>query len=241
MKFKDKLITGQIVKRYKRFLVDFTIDEKCLEQLEKSAQNIVTAHTANTGSMKTCIGENWQGAFSFHDDPKRKLKYSLELTNNGKQWIGVNTSLTNKLAHEAILNGTIIELKGYDLIKPEVVIGNSRIDFYLENEKEGCYVEVKNVSMKNLNNTAEFPDALTERGLKHLNELIKIKEQGLRACMLYIIQRDDVDSFRPAVEIDPKYSQKLREAISLGVEVLIYKCTVNLHEIKVYQKVPLID
>lgn len=241
MKFKNKLILGLILKRYKRFLVDFTIDENHLANSEKSTHNIVTAHTANTGSMKTCIGENWKGAFSFHDGPKRKLKYSLELTNNGSTWIGVNTSLTNKLAQEAIENGTIVELQGYTFIKPEVVIGKSRIDFYLEKDSERCYVEVKNVSMKKSNNTAEFPDAVTERGLRHLEELIEIKKRGCRACMLYIIQRDDVDSFRPAYEIDTNYSKKLQEAISLGVEAIIYKCRVSLDEITVYKRVPLID
>lgn len=243
MKFNQILKTGKIIKRYKRFFVDFYLDENCLGDFNNSATNLATAHTANTGSMKTCIGENWQGAFSFHDDPKRKLKYSLELTHNSLTWIGVNTSLTNKLAIEAIGNGTIKELSGYQNLKPEATIGKSRIDILLSNanDQDQCYVEVKNVSMKIDNELAIFPDAVTERGSKHLLELIQIKKSGLRACMLFIIQRDDVEYFRPAFEIDPIYASNLKMAIDSGVEVYIYKCKVSLEEIMVYKRVPLID
>lgn len=229
MKYSLPTFKGKILKRYKRFLADIELAEDT--PINKKG-DIIVAHTANTGSMKTCWGENWDVLISYHDNPKRKLKYSLELTHNSETWIGVNTSLPNKLAIEAIENGVIKELQGYQTIKPEEKVGQSRIDIYLYNgdkssPSDQCYVEVKNVTLLGENKRALFPDSVSERGQKHLLELTELKNQGIRACMLYIIQREDVDSFSPAKDIDPKYSDLLKKAHELGVEVLVYQCKLS--------------
>jgi sugar fermentation stimulation protein A len=231
MKFKTKLIEGKFLKRYKRFFADIDIGIESPE--------IVVAHNVNTGSMKTCIGENWKSLISFHDSPTRKLKYTFEMIHNGKSWIGINTSLTNSLAAEAILNGTIVELQGYKNLKPEAKIGDSRIDILLSNdESDLCYVEVKNVTMVE-DQFALFPDAVTERGQKHLNELMNLKSQGIRAVMLFVVQREDCHTFKVENEIDKKYSELLKKSILNGVEILVYQCSLTSSEIKIIKKLPI--
>lgn len=229
MKYPSPLINATIQKRYKRFLADIT--------LETGEQ--ITAHVPNTGSMTNCWGEGWHVLVSESNNPKRKLKYTLELTHNGDSYINVNTSLTNKVAKEALEVGAIKELAGYENIKPEAKIGESRLDFLLteHNEKADCYVEVKNVTL-NDDDIAIFPDAVTTRGQKHLQELIKLKKQGDRAVMLYIIGREDVTNFSPASTIDPKYADLLKEAYQAGVEVLAYQCTLSSEEITVSKGIP---
>lgn len=240
MKFDQKLIKGIILKRYKRFLADIKLSEDT--PINKKG-DIIVAHTANTGSMKTCWEENWNVLLSYHDNPKRKLKYSLEMTHNNDSWIGVNTGLPNKLAYEAIENGTITELQGYETIKPEEKIGNSRIDIFLysgekSSPSDQCYVEVKNVTLLGPDRVALFPDSVTERGQKHLRELTELKRNGIRSCMLYIVQREDVDSFSPAKDCDPQYALLLKEAYEQGVEILVYQCNLNDLGIEVYKKLP---
>ena len=236
MKFEKKLIKGKILKRYKRFLADVELYEN-FQEYKKG--EIITAHTANTGSMKTCWEPGWDVLLSHHDNPKRKLKFSLEMTHNGKTWIGINTSLPNKLGYHAVLDGEIKELLKYKSVKPEVKIGDSRIDLLCFNgdthktAKEKCYVEIKNVTLLGENKTALFPDAVSERGQKHLKELIKIKESGIPSAMLYIIQREDVNKFSPAKEIDPEYAKLLEQAQKCGVEILAYQCSVNEEEVKI--------
>lgn len=229
MEFTSPLIYGKILKRYKRFLCDIELEDG----------EVITAHSANTGSMKTCWEPGWQCALSFHDNPKRKLKYSLEMTNNEDTWIGVNTSLPNKIAIEGIENGTIKELQGYGTIKPEAKIGKSRIDILLSNNGEDkCYVEVKNVTLKgDKKGEVLFPDGVSTRGQKHLEELIGLKKEGIRACMLFIVNREDAEVFSPADEIDPDYGQLLRNASEEGVEILVYKCSVNPQGISVHKKI----
>ena len=231
MKFDTPLIPGKILKRYKRFLADIELENG----------EVITAHTANTGSMKTCWEPGWNVLLSFHDNPKRKLKYSLELTNNGNTWICVNTSLPNKMAAEAIQNETVKELIGYKTLKPEAKIGKSRIDILLSNEGEDpCYVEVKNVTLLGENKRAIFPDSVSTRGQKHLEELISLKEQGIRAAMLYVVNREDVDSFSPADDIDPTYGELMRKAEKAGVEILAYQCHVGPDEVKLEKSLPVI-
>lgn len=228
MKFKNPLHTGLFQKRYKRFFADILLNDE-----------IVVAHTANTGTMKTCLGENWPALVSFHDSPTRKLKYSLEMLNNGKTWIGVNTSLTNALAIEAIQNGTIKELQGYSNLRPEAKIGNSRIDILLSNSpNDFCYVEVKNVTLVK-DNFCLFPDAVTERGQKHLDELLDLKRKGIRTVMLFIVQREDCDTFQIEQDIDPVYCEKLKAVIKEEVEVLVYQCSLSPDEIIVRNKLPI--
>jgi sugar fermentation stimulation protein A len=226
MKFTSPLHSGTFIKRYKRFFADIQVGEE-----------IVVAHTANTGSMKTCLGDNWPVLMSFHDSPTRKLKYSFEMIHNGKTWIGINTSLTNKLAIEAIQDGTIKELQGYLNLKPEAKIGNSRIDILLSNgESDLCYVEVKNVTLIDELGHCIFPDAVTERGQKHLKELLDLKEKGIRTVMLFIVQREDCELFNVDQPIDIEYARLLREVMSKGVEVLVYQCSMKPEEIKVARK-----
>jgi sugar fermentation stimulation protein A len=230
MKFKNTLHSGTFQKRYKRFFADIKIGEE-----------IVVAHCANTGTMKTCLGEGWQALMSFHDSPSRKLKYSFEMINNGKSWIGINTSMTNHLAIEAIRNGVIKELQGYRDLRPEAKIGQSRIDILLSNgEAEQCYVEVKNVTLIDEFNNCLFPDSVTERGLKHLGELLELKRQGIRTVMLYVVQREDCHSFKLEQTIDVLYCQKLKEVMLEGVEVLVYQCKLSPEEIIIHKKLEII-
>lgn len=226
MKF-DKLFKGKLIKRYKRFLADIILD---------SGEEI-TAHVPNSGAMTSCIEPNCDVWVSFHDNPKRKLKYTLELTKVENNLICTNTGVANKIAIEAIEKGVIKELQGYSSLKPEQKYGqNSRIDILLENENEKCYVEIKSVSLK-IDNMLAFPDAVTTRGTKHLLELNDMVKQGHRAVMLYIIQRTDNLPFRLANEIDKKYAQTFKEVTSKGVEVLVYQSIITTDEIEV--KIPL--
>ncbi len=228
MKFPE-LIQGKLIKRYKRFLADII-----LENGEE-----ITAHVPNSGAMTSCIEENCLVWVSFHDNPKRKLKYTLELTQIGENLICTNTGIANKIGIEAIKNGTIKELQGYSSLKPEQKYGEkSRIDILLEkkNDDKKCYVEIKSVSLK-VDNELAFPDAVTSRGTKHLNELISMVEEGHRAIMLYIIQRTDKANFRIASEIDKKYYETFLEARKKGVEVLVYQSSINHDEIKISKKV----
>jgi len=231
MNFESTLISGKIIKRYKRFLADVELENG----------DIITAHTANTGSMKTCWEPGWKVLLSYHDNPKRKLKYSLEMTYNGSTWICVNTSLPNKIAIEGILNGTVKELAGYTHLKPEAKIGKSRIDILLSNDGEQpCYVEVKNVTLIDQKGGAIFPDSVTTRGQKHLEELTELVNNGTRAAMLYVVNREDASTFAPASEIDPKYAQLLKEAEKAGVEILAYQCSLSPDKVELVHPLPVI-
>ncbi len=223
----EKLIHGKLIKRYKRFLADVILENN----------EIITAHVPNSGAMTSCIEENCDVWLTFHDNPKRKLKYTLELTKMGENLICTNTGVANKIAIEAIENGIIKELQGYTSLKPEQKYGqNSRIDILLENEKQKCYVEVKSVSLK-IDDYLAFPDAVTSRGTKHLNELYKMTLQGHRAVMLYVIQRNDNLPFRLACEIDKKYCEAFREVTNKGVEVLVYQSNIDFNNISINKKV----
>ncbi len=229
MNFDQPLVKGKILKRYKRFLADVELENG----------EVITAHTANTGSMKTCWEPGWNVLLSFHDNPNRKLKYSLELTHNGKTWIGINTSLPNKIAMEGILDGTVKELQGYSNLKPEAKIGKSRIDILLSNEgADLCYVEVKNVTLLGENQVAIFPDAVSTRGQKHLEELTGLVKEGIRSAMLFVVNREDVTSFSPADEIDPVYGELLRKAKEAGVEILAYQCKLSEKAISLTKSLP---
>uniref|UniRef100_UPI004047C16D DNA/RNA nuclease SfsA n=1 Tax=Aliarcobacter sp. TaxID=2321116 RepID=UPI004047C16D len=215
----EKLIHGKLIKRYKRFLADIILDNGIQ----------ITAHVPNSGAMTSCIEPNCDVWVTFHDNPKRKLKYTLELTKMGKNLICTNTTVANKIAIEAIENGVIKELQGYASLKPEQKYGqNSRIDILLENENQLCYVEVKSVSLK-IDDSLAFPDSVTSRGTKHLNELYDMVKDGHRAVMLYVIQRTDNLPFRLACEIDKKYCEAFKEVTNKGVEVLVYQSEIN-HE-----------
>ena len=223
----EKLIKGKLLKRYKRFLADIILENK----------EIITAHVPNSGAMTSCIEENCDVWLTFHDNPKRKLKYALELTLINENLICTNTGVANKIAIEAIKNGTIKELQNYSSLKPEQKYGqNSRIDILLENENEKCYVEVKSVSLK-IDDYLAFPDAVTSRGTKHLNELYEMTLQGHIAVMLYIIKRTDYVPFRIACEIDKKYCELFNEVTKKGVEVLVYQSNIDYENIYIDKKI----
>jgi sugar fermentation stimulation protein A len=222
----DKFYKGKLVKRYKRFLADIILDNG----------EEITAHVPNSGAMTSCIEPNCAVWVSFHDNPKRKLKYTLELTKMDDILICTNTGIANKISIEAIENGTIKELQGYSSLKPEQKYGvNSRIDILLENENQKCYVEVKSVSLK-IGDSLAFPDAVTTRGKKHLDELVSMVEDGHRAVMLYVIQRTDNLPFRIANEIDKKYDETLKEAMKKGVEVIVYQSDISETQINLIKK-----
>lgn len=221
MKINKKTQEATILNRYKRFLADVVL---------KNGEEI-TVHVANTGRMTSCWDKGWKCLISDSENPKRKLRYSLELTNNGKTWIVVNTNTPNEVAEDFIKNEDIASLKGYKSIRREVKYGtNSRIDLLLENANEKCYVEVKNTTLVE-NGIAMFPDAPSERGRKHLKELIEVVKQGHRAVMLYMVSREDASLFKAATHIDPDYAKELVIAHNAGVEILAVLCNVSPEEI----------
>ena len=231
MEFSKDLIEAKLLKRYKRFLSD----------VELKDGTVINAHVPNTGRMDTCWEPGWTVYLSHHPDPKRKLKYTLELTSNGDTLIGVNTSFTNKIAKEALENKVISELSSFDQIYPERKVGDSRIDFYLESSSKNlsAYVEVKNATLVK-KNRALFPDAVSTRGQKHIKDLMKLKEEGHRAAMLYVVNREDANSFSVAEDIDPEYARLLREAQKKGVEIYAYACDITPKAITLSRKLDVV-
>lgn len=227
MIFKEKLVHGTLIKRYKRFLADVRLDDG----------SEIVAHCTNSGSMKSCIEVGAEVYLTPVNDPKRKTKFTWEMIKMNGDWIGINTGNPNKLAFEAISAGAISGLKGYKEVKREVKFGDSRFDVFAENETEKCFVEVKNVTMKE-GKYALFPDAVTTRGQKHLKTLMEVKATGMRAVMLYIIQRSDVEIFAPAKEIDPDYTKALKLAFNSGVEVIVMQAKVTPEKIELVRKIP---
>jgi len=229
VKFDRPLIKGTLIKRYKRFLAD----------IELADGKTVTAHCPNSGSMKTCDRPGWQVRLSHSDNPKRKLKYTWEMVHNGRCWIGINTILANKIVTEGIRTGVITELQGYDEMRTERAYGqNSRVDILLRKGENLCFVEVKNVTLVEEDGFYRFPDAVTKRGFKHLQELSEMVRQGQRAVMLFLIQRSDGTIFKPAGHIDPDYAEELRRAFSSGVEILPYRAEVSPEKIIIAERVP---
>jgi sugar fermentation stimulation protein A len=189
--------------------------------------------------MESCLGTGWPVRLSDSHNPKRKYRLTWEMVHNGRCWIGINTQHPNRLVHEAINAGTIEELAGYDRIRPEVRYGDrSRIDLLLESGHGTCYVEVKNVTLVDDQGCYAFPDAVTERGRKHLIELQKVVDQGHRAVMMFVIQRSDGAAFTTADHIDPAYGIELRRAIRAGVEVLAYRAEVTPERIELTEACP---
>ncbi|AEV38495.1 Sugar fermentation stimulation protein-like protein [Pseudovibrio sp. FO-BEG1] len=224
MRFDVPLVTGRLIKRYKRFLADVILDEDGAE---------ITAHCANSGSMMGLKEPGIKVWLTPNDDPKRKLKYSWEMLEIDGAMVGINTSRPNGLVEEAIEAGRIPELTGYDKLRREVKYGkNSRIDILLEGEGDKrTYVEVKNVTLAREDGIAEFPDAVTARGAKHLDELADMVREGHRAAMVFLIQRDDCDALVLARDIDRKYGEAFDAAVKAGVEVYAIGCRLTADEI----------
>ena len=229
MNFENKLISGIFIKRYKRFFVDVQIENK-----------IVTAHCPNTGSMLGLLNEGNKVWLTKSDNPNRKLKYTLQIIEDNKSKVGVNTHLTNKIVLNALENNLIKEFNKDIKIKPEVRFGEStRFDFLISKKNYKAFIEVKNVTLKRKPKIAEFPDAITSRGAKHINELIKASKKGYKIYIAFIIQREDCDQLSIASDIDPEYSQILSKAIRNKLKVLCYDCKFSSKGIKLNKKIKL--
>ena len=227
MKFKEKLLQGTLIKRYKRFFVDINYQNKT-----------ITAHCPNSGSMMGLLNKGNSVWFSEASNPERKLKYTLEIVNVDKKLVGINTQLTNKIVLEALNQKKIKNLVKFDHIKTEVKFSDkTRFDFLISNNKEKCFLEVKNVTLVRSNKIAEFPDAITSRGTKHLKELINAKKKGYKSCILYLIQREDCKSFKIANDIDREYKTTFNEALKNGVKMLCYDCKLSDEEIKLNNQI----
>ena len=218
------LLRGKLIKRYKRFLADVELD----------TGETVTAHCPNSGSMKGCATPGSQVWLSQSDNPKRKLKYTWELILAPDTMIGINTQVPNTLVKPSIETNLIDELSGYDRVKAEVKTSeHTRLDLLLEKDTgEKCYVEIKNCTLVE-NGVAMFPDAVTTRGQKHLDELAYLVSLGHRGIIFYLIQRMDALSFKPASMIDPIYAEKLKQAVSNGVEIVIRDTIIDTQSIKI--------
>ena len=227
MNFKEPLISGEFIKRYKRFFVDIKIGNET-----------VVAHCPNTGSMMGLLKEGNQVWLSKSDNPMRKLKYTLQIIEDKNSKIGVNTHLTNKIVLYALNNKKIESFKNIKYIKQEVNFGkNTRFDFMVSDEKKKSFIEVKNVTLSRKKSVAEFPDAVTSRGLKHIKELIKAKKKGFDIYLLFLIQRDDCNNFNLAKDIDPEYCELLVKAVKKNLNVLCYDCKFSSKGIKLNRKI----
>lgn len=225
MRFDPPLEEGRLLRRYKRFLAD----------IETTAGELLTIHCPNTGSMLNCMVEGGQVWFSRSNDPKRKLPGTWEISETPQGRLAcVNTGRANGLVEEALRAGLISELSGFTGLKREVPYGqeNSRIDFRLDYPAGPAYVEVKSVTL-GFDGTAvaAFPDAVTQRGAKHMRELASLAREGVRAVQLYCVNLSGIDAVRPAQEIDPGYAAALREARAAGVEVLAYGVRLTAEEV----------
>ena len=227
MKFKERLLQGALIKRYKRFFIDIKYKNK-----------IITAHCPNSGSMMGLLDRGNKAWFSLSDNPKRKLKYTLEMIEIKNKKVGINTLLTNKIVLEALKHKKINSLNKFNHIKTESKFSDgTRFDFLLSNDKEKCFLEVKNVTLLRENKIAEFPDAITSRGTKHLNELCNAKKKGYQSYILYLIQRENCNSFKIAKDIDEEYKIAFSKALKSGVKILCYDCKLNSEEIKLNKQI----
>ena len=230
MKFEQSLLKGKLIKRYKRFFVDVSVNKKT-----------ITSHCPNSGSMMGLLDQGNDVWVSKSDNPKRKLKYTLELIKVKNSLVGVNTHRANKIVHEALTNNKIKELSNYKEIKAETVFDKgTRFDFFLQKNKKKIFLEVKSVTLSLHDNIAEFPDSVTERGTKHLLKLCEAKEKGFESYILFLVQRENIKKFKIAGQIDPKYFSSFLKAREKGVNLLIYDCSLDLQEIKVNKEIKII-
>ena len=227
MKFTNSLIKGKLLKRYKRFFADIKVNNK-----------IRTAHCPNTGSMQGLLDEGTEVLGTKHNDPKRKLKFTLEIIKAKKRFIGVNTHRANKIVNHGLENKLISEFKTIKNIKPEFKFSDdTRFDFLCDKQ----ILEVKNTTLIREDDLAEFPDAITTRGTKHLQKLKESIKKGYKHYVLFLTQIQGINNFRIAKEIDPKYFEGYIEARKAGVKFLAYRCTLNSKEIKIEKKIKILD
>ena len=231
MEFTKALIKGRLIKRYKRFFTDIRLDKE-----------IVTAHCPNTGSMKGLLDEGNEVFISKNNNPKRKLKYTLEIIKVKKNLVGVNTHFANKIAYHGLSNNLVKEISNNDNIKPEVFFDKeTRFDFFIEKNKKKIFVEVKNVTLFRNEKIAEFPDAVTTRGSKHLKTLIAATKKRYKSYLLFLVQIEGVENFKIAKDIDRDYYENYLLAKKAGVIFLAYRCKINSKEIIIEKKIKIIN
>ena len=231
MEFTKPLLKGKLIKRYKRFFVDAIVDNK-----------VVTAHCPNTGSMMGLLSKGNDVYLLEHGDPKRKLKFGLEIIKANKNLVGINTHMANKIVNHGLSNNLIDELKGIKKIKSEVFFNKeTRFDFLIERKKEKIFVEVKNVTLFRDKKTAEFPDAITKRGSKHLLTLIDAIKKGYKSYLIYLVQIQNMENFKIAKDIDSEYYKNYLFAKKAGVNFLAYKCKISSKKIFIEKKLKIIN
>jgi len=231
MEFTKTLIKGKLVKRYKRFFADIKVNKET-----------IIAHCPNTGSMKGLLDVNNDVWVSKNNDPKRKLKYTLEIIKVKKKLVGVNTHLTNKIVYHGLSNNLINELNNNQNIKPEIFFNKeTRFDFLVEKKNQKNFVEVKNVTLFREGKISEFPDAITSRGSKHLKNLIDAIKKGYKSYTIFLVQIQGIEYFKIAKDIDNEYYQNYLVAKKAGVNFLAYRCKISPKEIKVEKKIKIID
>ena len=231
MEFTKSLIKGKLIKRYKRFFADV-----------KLGKQKVTSHCPNTGSMKGLLNEGNEVFLLKNDDPKRKLKYTLEIIKANGNLVGVNTHRANKIVNHALSNNLIKELKDNEKIKPEVFFTKeTRFDFLIEKNNKKSFLEVKNVTLFRDKKTAEFPDAITSRGSKHLLTLIDAIKKGYKSYLIFLVQIQNMENFKIAKDIDPEYYRNYLVARKAGVNFLAYRCNINSKKIFIEKKLKIKD
>ena len=231
MEFTKSLLKGKLIKRYKRFFVDVNLNKK-----------IVTAHCPNTGSMKGLLDGGNEVYLLKHDDPKRKLKYGLEIIKAKKNMIGVNTHRANKIVHHGLKNNLIKELKSSQKINSEVFFDKeTRFDFLIEKNGQKSFLEVKNVTLNRDKKIAEFPDAITTRGSKHLLALIDAIKKGYKSYLIFLVQIQNMINFKIAKDIDEEYYKTYLIAKKAGVNFLAYRCDISSKKIFIDKKLKIID
>ncbi|WP_145597969.1 DNA/RNA nuclease SfsA [Candidatus Pelagibacter sp. FZCC0015] len=231
MEFTKSLIKGKLIKRYKRFFTDV-----------KLGKDIVTAHCPNTGSMKGLLDEGNEVYLRPNNDPKRKLKYGLEIIKSRKNLVGVNTHMANRIVEHGLNNNLINELKYNDSLKSEVFFNKeTRFDFLLEKKDQKIFVEVKNVTLFRNKDTAEFPDAPTTRGIKHLLTLIDAIKKSYKTYLIFLVQIQNMKYFKIAKDIDEEYYNAYLKAKKAGVNFLAYRCDISSKKIFIDKKLKIID
>jgi len=231
MEFTKSLVKGKLIKRYKRFFTDVKIGKE-----------IVTAHCPNTGSMKGLLDEGNEVYLLPNNDPKRKLKYGLEIIKSRKNLVGVNTHIANRIVEHGLSNNLINELKNNENIKPEVFFNEeTRFDFLLEKMGQKTFVEVKNVTLFRNKDTAEFPDAPTTRGIKHLLTLIDAIKKSYKTYLIFLVQIQNMKYFKIAKDIDEEYYKAYQKAKKAGVNFLAYRCDISSKKIFIDKKLKIID
>ena len=231
MEFTKSLIKGKLIKRYKRFFVDVKLNTR-----------VVTAHCPNTGSMKGLLDEGNEVFLLEHNDPNRKLKYGLEIIKTKNHLVGVNTHMANKIVNHGLKSNLIKELKNNEKIKSEVFFNEeTRFDFLVEKKKQKIFIEVKNVTLFRNKETAEFPDAVTSRGSKHLLTLIDAIKEGYKSYLIFLVQIQKMEYFKIAKDIDYEYYKNYLAAKKAGVNFLAYRCKISPKKIYIDKKIKIVD